>query len=277
MMFIIDLAWGLIQLVALAGGGLYVYKDYKNGWVTTKRLADRVQSFALKMSGFRENEVGRANKLVGDFAQQLDSFRRAVASIEADIQISEKQAKEHGVLAGQYTGLVEVALAKGDEETAAVAAEAKIQAERRMAMFTAHVDDQRKVVGIMREELTVQESNFDVMQTKAVTVQVRAQLAETKEKLYGLVSDVHIKSGLTPRSELERLLVDTERKDIQNSILLDMVKNSPRRFADRLLRSAEVEHVLKGVRQRLALPSPDNLSEDEEGNGEQEKVAGLVS
>lgn len=276
-MFIIDLAWGLMQLAAFVGGGLYVYKDYKNGWVTTKRLVDRAQGFALKMTGFRENEVSRANKLVGDFAQQLDSFRRAVASIEADIQIAEKQAKEHGVLAGQYAGLVEVALVRGDEETATVAAEAKIQAEKRMEMFFAHVADQRKVAGIMREELAVQEGNFDVMQTKAVTVQVRAQLAETKEKLYGLVSDVHIKSGLTPRSELERLLVDTERKDIQSGILLDMVRNSPRRFADRLLRSAEVENVLKGVRQRLALPSPDNLSGDEDRNDEQEKVAGMVS
>lgn len=274
-MFIIDLAWGLIQLAAFAGGGLYIYKDYKSGWVTTKRLGEKAQSFILKWTGFKENEVQRANKLVGDFAQQLDNFRRAVAAIEADIQISEKQAKEHSVLAGQYASLIEDALRRDHEQTAAMAAEAKIQAEKRMQMFTSHATDQRRVVGIMREELAEQESSFDVIQTKAVTVQVRAQLADTKEKLYELVSDVHTRSGLTPRAELERLLVDTERKDLQMGILLDMVKNNPRHLSDRLLRSAEVERVLEAARQRLALPSPNNLPENE--GGEAEKVITLVS
>ncbi len=272
-MFIISFAWGLIQLAALAGGGLYVYKDYKSGWVTTKRLAEKVQSQALRLAGFKEDEMRRANKLVGDFARQLDSFRRAVANIEADIQISEKQAREQGVLANQYAGLVEAALRKGDEKTAQVAAEAKVQSEKRMQMFIAHATDQCKVVGIMRDELSDQESNFDVVQTKAVTVQVRAQLADTKSKLYELISDVHEKSGLTPSAELERLLLDTERKDIQAGILLGMVKNNPRHFSDRLLRSAEVESVLREARQRLALPSADKPLED----NNQEEMAVLTS
>lgn len=254
-MFILELAWGFAQLAAFGVGALYVYYDYKRGWSTARRLWGKAESFALRLTGHQEDGVNRANKLVGDFGRGLDEFRRAVAAIEADIQVSEKQGREQSMLVGQYRILVETALRRGDEKTATVAAEAAVQAETRARMFVDHVVDQRRVVVIMREGLLEQENNFDVMQTKVVTIQTRSQLAEAKEKLYGLVSEVHVKTGLTPSAELERMRLDAERRDVQAGFLLEMARNHNGQQAKRLLRSVEADQVLIEARNRLALPA----------------------
>lgn len=263
-MFILELVWGFAQLAAFGGGALYVYGDYKRGWSTTRRLWGKAESLALRLTGRQEDGVDRANKLVGDFGRGLDEFRRAVAAIEADIQVSEKQGREQSVLVDQYRILVETALRQGDEKTAAVAAEAKVQAETRARMFVDHVVDQRRVAVIMREGLSDQESNFDIMQTKVVTIQIRSQLAGAKEKLYGLVSEVHVKTGLTPSAELERMRLDAERRDVQAGILLEMAKNRNGQQAKRLLRSAEADRVLIEARNRLALPAAGAGGDSEE-------------
>ncbi len=256
-MFILDLVWGLVQLALVTGGGLYVYGDYRSGWSSTKRLWGKVESTALRLTGRKEDSVTRANKMVGEFGKGLDEFRRAVAAIEADIQVSEKQSRAEGALAGEYGAVVETALRRGDEKVAALAAEAKVQAEARAQMFAEHVNEQRRVIAIMREELLEQEGNFDVMQTKVATIQVQSQLATTKEKLYGLISEVHVKTGLTPSAELEQMKLDAERRNIQAGVLLGMAKGRNGHQAKQLLRSAKEENILEETRNRLALPTSE--------------------
>lgn len=253
-MFIIDFVWGLMQLAGVAGTGLYVYSDYKRGWATSKRLLGRVANLTLRRTGYGEDSEKKINAVINEYARQVASFREDVASIEADAKVYENKAREQEAEAHQYWGLVEGAFRCGDQEAAAIAAEAQVQAETRRNLFTEHASDQARVVRVMRLELDNLEMSFEQKKTKAETARVRLRKAQAKRRLYELSSEVHEKYGLTPSGELDKIFLDAEREDIKTGVLLEMVREGPRLRAGQLLHSVEVERVLEEARQRLALP-----------------------
>lgn len=257
-MFIIDFVWGVLQLTTLAGTGLFVYSDYRRGWPTCRRLLEKGQRTFLRLTGQKEDEVQKAKAIVDDYARKLDNFRRAVAKIEANVAVSRKKAGQDALLAAQFQEVMESALRFGQEEEAAVAAEGKIQAEARQAMYCANVEEQDAVLEAMKKELLFLDYNLDVVITQAVTVGTQSNLARCKEQLYGLVSEVHVESGLTPVGELKMLVDNSERENLKAGFLLKMAR-SPQRQGQLLLHTAEVKKTLEEARQRIALlPAPEN-------------------
>lgn len=258
-MFIISLVWGVVQLAALAGGGLYLYGDYKRNWAGTKKLLGGAQNLALRLTGRQEDPVAKARARLDSFAKGLDEFRRAVAAIEADAQVAEKQGREQEGQASQYGGLVELALRRGDEKTAVVAAEAQVQYAKRSEMLVEHAQEQHRVGAILAGELSEQENVFDRMRAQVATIEVNCRLAGAKERLYRLSSEIHEKTGLTPKAELEEMRQAAERRNIAAGILLGMARKYDGQPALRLLQSAEVEMVLTAARNRLALPEASSV------------------
>ena len=259
-MFLLEAVWILIQLSALAGGGVFFYNDYRHGWAKSKVLIRKAQ----RLIGKGPDDVGRADELVEEAGRRLDTARKRLASVQATYEQSLKKAAEQHRLAIEYNSVVDEAVKrslgatdetvrKSFEETATIAAHAVTEHERRAELYEEAVRVAESCLPALESAVDKADAGYEITRTKADTVQIETEIAETEEATYGLVSDVE-RAGLTPKGEMDRLLDRSEHRRIKGSKLLDLVSN---RGSDRLeiiIGDSRVQQILTEARSRLALP-----------------------
>ena len=253
-MFLMSMIWGVMELVFVGGAGLFLYQDYKRGFVTTKALAEKAGSKFRQLTGIRESEVDKANRAVEQWSRQVGVLRESVASIKANHQLAEKRNREEMVLVSQFNKVQENALRVNDQDAAAAAAMAKIQAAQRATLFAEHAIEQIQVARALEQELEGVEVEFDIIRTQAETVRVNAEISEARRNLYELTSSIEAKTGFTSRGVLEQALINTEHEKLKSGALLDMAFKHSSSRVHRYMQLAEVNEELDQARKRIALP-----------------------
>lgn len=252
-MFIFDLVFGVIQLVALGGGGIFVYQDYKHGFVTSKAILAGASHKFRRLTGIKESETDKATETVEKWAVNIAKLREAVASVSANSQLAVKQSQEQRFLVSQFSQVEEEALRKNDEEAATVAAVAKIESERRSNLYAEHAQSQAEVAQVLERDLDISEMEFCKAQTKAETIRLNESIAEAQGNLYQLTSSFNV-DGLTPKGELEQGVLRTEHKRLKSGVLLRLASKNDNSKIHRFMQDAEVKRELDSTRNRLALP-----------------------
>lgn len=253
-MFLISLAWGVVELVLVGGTGLFLFQDYKRGFVATKGLAEKAGSKFRQLTGIRESEVDKANRAVEQRARQVAILRESVASLKANYQLAEKRHHEEMILVSQFNKVEEQALRANDQDAATAAAIAKIQAERRVQRFADHAQDQIQVARVLEQELEGQEFELDISRTQAEDVRLNNEISEAQRNLYELTSNIQAQTGFTARGVLEQALINTEREKLKTSALLEMASKHSLGRVSRFMELAEVKQELDEARKRIALP-----------------------
>lgn len=248
----------VLELAALGAGGLYLYRDYRQGFPKTKALVVKIQR-ALHLGG-EPDEVAIANAAIEKFAQGLGALREAVAEVETNHQMAVQQGLEQSKLAASFLEVEKDALRKQDENTAAVAAVAKINAKARAELFEEHAQESLKVAKVLHDELDAVEMEFEARRTEVDTVRVRAAIADARQKLYAVISQVEKETGLTAVGQLKQALVSSERRMLKTGFLLDMASNSGNGKIRKMMQLAEVRYDLDETRKLIALPAgtPEN-------------------
>lgn len=263
-MFIFDLVFGVAQLVALGGGGIFVWQDYKHNFVTSKAIMAGASRKIRRLTGIRESETDKATQAVEQWAIKIAKLREAVASVSANSQLALKQSQEQRLLVSDFGQVEEEALRKNDEEAATAAAVAKIQAGMRSNLYAEHAQSQVEVAQILERELEGVEMEFAMAQTKAETIKVNELIAEAQGDLYELVSGIGA-NGLTPKGELEQGVLRTEHKRLRSGILLRLASKNDNGKVHRFMQDTEVRRELDSTRARMALlPGSTEASTAEE-------------
>lgn len=251
-MFIIDLVLGAMQLAAVGAGGLWVYKDYRSGFLGTKAIANKVRG-ALGLGG-KTSESERAALIVQNYVKGVGQLREAVAMIEANYEIAGKKAKEQYLVADRFENIKEEAMRKGDEKTVAAAAKGKLEAKKRADLNRGLASEQVEIAQALHAELEARETDLDVVRTEAETVVVFEAIDTARRHLYQLISRVDAVSGLTVRGELEAIRERSERKMLQSGHLVKMAQNHGGDRLNQLLQLSEVKDDIEETRRRISLP-----------------------
>ncbi|OGD31026.1 hypothetical protein A2W60_01050 [Candidatus Azambacteria bacterium RIFCSPHIGHO2_02_46_12] len=267
-MFIFDLVWGAAQIVLAAGIGLFVYRDYRKGFPKSRAILKKAENAVLRLTGQVNNDpTSKAEEAVQKYARILGSLKEAVASIQASYQQNSRLAQEQHKLSRDFRTIEEMALRKGDEVAAAQAAIAKINCEKRAVMFAENAKKQFTAAKMLLEELDGVEAEFEIIKTQSETIRVQYEIAEANKQLYALISQVESKAGLTPRGEMDKLLLATEHAQLQSEALLDITYNRGSGVMNKFMEDATVRAEIEDARKRIALPAPEketNEIENEE-------------
>ena len=267
-MFIFDLVWGAAQIVLAAGIGLFVYRDYRKGFPKGRAILKKAENAVLRLTGQVNNDpTSKAEEAVQKYARILGSLKEAVASIQASYQQNSRLAQEQHKLSRDFRTIEEMALRKGDEVAAAQAAIAKINCEKRAVMFAENAKKQFTAAKMLLEELDGVEAEFEIIKTQSETIRVQYEIAEANKQLYALISQVESKAGLTPRGEMDKLLLATEHAQLQSEALLDITYNRGSGVMNKFMEDATVRAEIEDARKRIALPAPEketNEIENEE-------------
>ncbi|OHA04229.1 MAG: hypothetical protein A3J58_03325 [Candidatus Sungbacteria bacterium RIFCSPHIGHO2_02_FULL_52_23] len=252
-MFIISFLWAVMELAVVAVGGFYLWIDYRRGFPSLKHFIDRATDFGMKIFRMERDEVKRADLIVARFAAHLGTLREAVASIQTRCELDTQHGHEQEKLARDFRALAETALRAGDEDAAAAAVTAAVEADKRSRLLFESADTQAKVGEELQRELDREEMRYETVQTQAETVAVNQAVAAAKMQLYELVSDVAATTGMTPKGELKHLLETSTHQRIKAGKLLDMAHRR-NGSTDDVLYQAEVLQELDAIRGRMALP-----------------------
>lgn len=252
-MLIFDLLGLVVVLGTLGGGGLFLWRDSKGNFAVTKALAGKAMQKVGKFVGRGDGEIEIADKAINCYAKNLGMLRDAVATIEANYKQAGRQAQEQIKIADDFQEVEEDALKKGDQETAEVAAIAKIQALKRVEIYEDSAQTQIKVAEVLSRELEETEMEFDVVQTKAETIRVYHSMAQAKRQLYNMISNVEKSIGLTSQGQLNQLLLKTEHENIKADSLLEMAKKRNSNKARGLIEATDVRKDIEEVSKKLGL------------------------
>ena len=252
-MFIISFLWAVMELVVVAGCGLYVWTDYRRGFPSLRHFVDRVTDFGMRMFRLERSEVKRAEQIVARFAVHLGTLSDAVATIKTNYEMNMQKGHEQQKLVTDFCLLAEKALRAGDEEAALVASNFAVEADKRAHMFFEDADTQAKVGEELQRELDREEMRYETVQTQAETIAVNQSIAAAKMQLYELVSDVAATTGMTPKGELKHLLETSTHQRIKAGKLLDMAHRRNGSKGE-VLYQADALQKLDEIRDRMALP-----------------------
>lgn len=252
-MFIISFLWAVMELAVVAIGGFYLWIDYRRGFPSMKHFIDRMMDFGMKMFRMERNEVKRAEQIVARFAIHLGTLREAVASIKTRCEMDMQHGHEQQKLAADFRGVAEAAVRAGDEDAAAAAITAAVEADKRSRLFFESADTQAKVGEELERELDREEMRYETVQTQAETVMVNQSVAAAKMQLYEMISDVAATTGMTPKGELKNLLEASTHQRIKAGKLLDMAHRKNGSNGE-VLYQAEVLKEIEAIRDRMALP-----------------------
>lgn len=257
-MIIINFLWALIELGIVVGLGLYLWQDYRRGWVGITSLAEslkeRFQGWGLL--GFSKNRLAVARREVKRGSTQLAIFRDRVAALTANIEMSHQQAVEQQQLAQGYKKVEEDAARIGDDARLASAAAAKISHEARATFFQQNAEELLQARVVLEEELTWVETEHDRVQMYVDQIEVKENITAVRHELYEVMSDVSLSGSSTGQGELKRLLLESKFEEVKSDNLLKMVKRQGEHRLDAFLMDEEIKKEIEEVRNRIALPSP---------------------
>ena len=243
----------ILELLAVGGVGLFVYRDYKNGFPALSSMYQRGCGI-LRIAGRKEDTITRVDRLVAQHAKGLALLRDSVATIKANAEQTARRMGEQGILAVEWTEVAEEAARAGNDEALTLAAVAKVEAEKRTKFFAGHEAEQRRVLKILEDQMAVKEMEFDGIRTKAETARVVHQITEAKKNLYLLSSNVEAEVGLTTNGQLEQLLLGVEHEDLKTDALLEMVQDSGKGRIIQFRQQYDVRKAIEEVKQKIALP-----------------------
>lgn len=270
-MFLVDLVLGAAQLLLVVGGGLFLYRDYRKGFPASKALMNKAQEAFLRITGRVNNDpVTKAEIAIQSYARVLGALKEGVASIQASFHQNQRLAQEQQKLTVEFRTLEEVALRKGDQAVATQAAVAKVNCEKRTALFAQNAQKHAAAAKMLMEELDGVESEFEIVKTQSETIRVQHEIAEANKQLYALISQVESKAGLTPRGELDKLLLTTEHAQLKSEALLELTYQRGDSTLKRFVKDAAIQAELEDARKHIALPAPDA---SHSGNGANEPAA----
>ncbi|MBI2676329.1 MAG: hypothetical protein HYX21_00015 [Candidatus Yanofskybacteria bacterium] len=259
----------IFELILLAGGGLFFYGDYKNGFPVSKSLLNKGSNVVRGLLRQKEENVTeQIDRLLKEHARAVGLLRESVATVDANLTQTTRRQQEQFLLASEYASVAEEAARVGDEEALTVAVVAKVEAGKRAECFGSHLGDQQRILQALRQNLDLKEMEFDSLKTKAETVKIVAQITEAKRQLYALTSDVEAKAGFTIGGQIGQLLLKVEHEDLKSDSLLGMVQNNGCQKLLQFRQQAEVRKEIEEIRQRICLPPAPHevevLSEEEQ-------------
>lgn len=249
----------IAEIVVTVGAIVFFYKDYKNDFARSREIIAWILD---KIKG-REGAVSCAERFVQAYAKQIGALREAVATIEANQKIAEKRAFEEAHLAVSFKSVVDEALRRGKDKEAAAAAVAKIQCEMRADLFREHAQQQIRVAEEMHDGLESAEMEFEIVKTQAETIKVYAALTEAKRQLYGLISEIEAKTGLTAKGNIRQILLTVETDMYKADSMLRLAGRNGRARVESFMRQVEVQNELEEARQRIALPPADSITDND--------------
>ena len=253
-MFILSFLLGLMELAMFGAGVMYFLVEYRRGFSQTRYLFEQACSFAQDFFHLQVDPKKRTEAVVSRFSKSLGVLREAVATLQANYEVAAHQVAEQGKLVQDFRELEEQNLRSGDEDTALAAATAAVQAEKRMALYRETAQSQIQAATELQEELDREEPHYDTIQTQAETIHVNSAIAEARQSLYELLSDVQAQTGLTARGTLKQLVEASEKDRIKSGKLLEMVRRSSSSKMRDMIGDSEVRRELEATRQRMSLP-----------------------
>ncbi len=253
-MLILSFLWGLLELGIVGITLFYVWIDYRRGFPSIRQAIERLYELGQRLFHLNKDEKKRAEVIVRSFGKHLAIIREAVATLQANYEVAARHAKEQDKLATDFRQLGEENLRHGDEDTGFAAATAAAEARKRMQMYEETAQQQLIAAEELQRQLDREELHFGAVETQAETIYLNNAIAEAKNQLYELLSDVEAKTGLTVHGTLAHLLESSERNRIKSGKLLDLVRHSSNGKMRDMIINNEAHMELEAMRQRIALP-----------------------
>lgn len=266
-MFIINFLWAVIELGIVAGLGFYLWQDYRRGWVGITSLVQSLREKLIDWDvwGFSKDRLIVARREVKRASAQLALFRDRVATLTATIEMSRQQAVEQQQLASGYKKVEEDAARIQDDARLASAAAAKISHEARATFFQKNAEELLQAREMLEKELAWVETEHDRVQMYVDQIEVKETITAVRHELYEVMSDVSRSGSSTGQGELKRLLLDSKFDEVKSDDLLQMAKKQGAHRLDTFLMDEEIKKEIEEVRNRIALPPPDDHADS---NGE---------
>lgn len=285
----------IIEFVMLAGGGFFLYKDWRQGFAASRALLAKVGLAKL----VEEDMSSKAERLVNDQAKIVGMLVDKTASVEASYEQNIRKAADHQKWIEEFGSLAEQATQRvmeierrlrGDledsEKTDLQKKLQKLELDAGTAILARgyHKERLRAVEELIMEQKVVIEAldsqhqlasiklDRDKMERDFVLSDIA--IAETKELTYQLASEVDAQTGFTISGQLKELRDKAEHRKLKAGAMLRLAERNNNRSPElnTLLQDATVNKELADIRNRLALPAPSGNGRSDENKTSAEDV-----
>lgn len=277
----------IIEFVLLAGGGIFLYKDYRNGFTASRALLVKI-GFAKLVE---EDMSTKAERLVNDQAKIVGMLEEKTGSIQASCEQNIHKAADHQKWIAQFGNLAEQAtqrimeierkLKDGDledsertklqkelqklEMDAKTALLARDQHRERLRSVEELILEQQAVVEALDSQHQLASIGLDRAKVVRDTIVSDVTIAQTRELTYQLVSEVDAQTGFTSSGQLQELREKAEHRKLKAGAMLRLAERNNRSpELNSLLQDAAVNKELADIRNRLALPAPSGNGRSDE-------------
>jgi|GEM_PF-6633265 len=249
---IIGFLEGIIELAILGASGLFLVRDYRNGFPRSKAMIEWV-STGLRLHTPLSN-TEKAQKLVETQARGVGMLRDALASIQAEYRLNMERAETEETLALEFSTELDRFIKSDDVAAQRQAASFVVNHRERTLLFRNFAEDQIAVARQLRNDLDFAEMELDRMKTTVETIRLSENVSIAKRQMITLVSDVDSAIGLPTREVLNMLLLDTRREEYTADALLQMGRKDAIGRGGLALLPTKVLQEMEAARDRLSLP-----------------------
>ena len=244
----------MAELAALGAGGLFLWTDYKRGFVTSRALLSGCGDYAKRLMGMLD-QVEEADRMIQHDAQRIALLGEQIGSLEADVEQYQTWTTEQNAIAADCEAYKIELLRKGDKAGARVAAASKVNADKRAKLFEDTAAERIQQIQMLEPVLDQAQAEFEVRKTDTETVKVEAKLAAANKTAYDTLSEVCAETGFTPKGDLKKLVATTQHDRIKWQKMLGRMRW---RTGDDFLRHSryeeEITRELEEGLQKIALP-----------------------
>lgn len=194
-----------------------------------------------------------------DMEANLLQLRQAVAQAIATQKRTERQRDQAQATAQEWYNRAELALRKGDEETARQALTRRQTTLEAAQAMEAQREQQRQVVGTMKDNMHRLEIKIAEAKTKKDLYIARARSAEASQRLQEMIGGFSTGGAKTAFDQMEQRVLDLEAR---SEALKDLSGDSlERQFVALEGGPTPVDQELEAMKARLGgvAPSPEGL------------------
>ncbi len=259
-MFLFNFLFGIIEMGGTLFLALYLWQDYRKGWIGVRTFAERgyhwVENLSFGMLG--QSPAKSAQLASKNRAKRFAMLQASVAEVETVIQECREKAQENIQLMEKAEEVEMVAAEQGDQITLEAAAVEKLKHQRVAGLYVQTAEEFKGILPELHQNLAHAELDFHHAQAQVDTIRVEIAVTAVNQELYQLVSDVNATSGYTDKGEMGRLRDDVHHERIRSGKLLEIAQTQKSQHLRGVSEDKAVREEIESVLRRIAsLPAPE--------------------
>lgn len=259
-MFLFGFLFDMIEVGGAFFLGLYLWQDYRRGWIGVQSFAERGYNWVenLSFGVLGQNPLKNAQRAFKNRAKRFALLQENVAEVETVIQECGERAQENIQLMQKAEEIEIDAARQGDSIMLEAAASEKLKHQDIANLYLRTAEEYKETLPGLHQMLARAELEFNRAQAQVDTIGVENAITAVNQGLYQIVSDVSATSGYTDKGEMDRLQVDAHHERIKSDKLLQLMRTQKGQRTEEALEDKALKAEIESVYARVAaLPAPE--------------------